>query len=72
MSTSARSEQGFTLLEAAVTLALMGVLVVAGLDAVSGGARVASEAAVADGMRREAVQALQRIEQVVRASERGS
>lgn len=74
MPTSPRSSRraGFSLLEILVVLALMASLFVVALGGVSEGTQVVSESLATDTMRREAIQALQKIANDLKATDRGS
>lgn len=74
MSTSRRSSRraGFSLLEILVVFTLLAVLIVVALGGVSEGAQMVNESLAIDTMRREAIQALQKIANDLKATDRGS
>lgn len=74
MSTSPRSSRraGFSLLEILLVLALMSILFIAALGGVSEGAQTVNESLATDTMRREAIQALNKIASDLKATDRGS
>lgn len=65
------SRGGFTLLEVALAFVLLSTMTVLALGAMSGSTQQVNEAIAVDTLRREAVQALQRVAQDMRNAERG-